>query len=187
MATVKTEEATPPQDLKQPPSTGRKRKYTNSNVKHEKENEDDKENNLNRDVKQDPEQEVDESASSAKKPKSARGRKPGASSAFTKEQDDYIVQLRQQGNNNKEVHRLFEKMFNTGRNEKSIENRYFAIKDSALLGRWEEGLLMQAIEEIENDMTGAIIKRFKELSNGKSVTKGYVMKKMKVRHTTTKE
>ncbi|KAK6524411.1 hypothetical protein TWF281_011319 [Arthrobotrys megalospora] len=114
-------------------------------------------------------------------PTNKRGRKSGTtgSSSFTKEQDAYIIQLRQEGKNNPEVHRLFEDKFATGSNPKRIENRYFAIKDEVLLNEWEDNLLLQAIEEIENDMSGAIIRRFKELSNGKSVTKGYVMKKMK--------
>ncbi|KAK6345847.1 hypothetical protein TWF730_010190 [Orbilia blumenaviensis] len=115
-----------------------------------------------------------------------RGRKPGASSSsFTKDQDTYITQLRQNGKNNTEVHRLFEEKFNTGRNAKSIENRWFTIKDEVLLSDWEDNLLLQAIKEIENDMSGAIIRRFKELSNGKTVTKGYVMKKMKGKRTTS--
>ncbi|EPS40072.1 hypothetical protein H072_6174 [Dactylellina haptotyla CBS 200.50] len=99
---------------------------------------------------------ADDVAPCAEKPK--RGRKPG---------------LRQQGNNNTEVHRLFEERFKTGSNPKRIENRYFAIKDRVLLNDWEERMLLQAIEEVEKDIAGVVIRRFKELSNGKTVTKAY--------------
>ncbi|EWC47875.1 hypothetical protein DRE_02757 [Drechslerella stenobrocha 248] len=123
----------------------------------------------------------------SKQPK--RGRPSGiraGNPGFTQEQDAYIIQLRQEGKDNTMVHSLFEERFRTGSNPKRIENRYFKIKDECLMSEWETGLLLQAIEEIENDMSGAVIKRFKELSNGKSVTKGYVIKQLKIRQTKTK-
>ncbi|KAK6338116.1 hypothetical protein TWF696_001587 [Orbilia brochopaga] len=128
---------------------------------------------------------ADEQIPTAAAKKQRRGRPPGNSS-FTKEQDAYIMQLRQEGKSTTLVHRLFEERFNTGSNPKRIKNRYFAIKDECLLNELEENILIQAIEEIETDMAGAIVKRFKELSNGKSVTKSYVMKKMKSRQTRSK-
>ncbi|KAF3904605.1 hypothetical protein ABW21_db0204228 [Orbilia brochopaga] len=123
---------------------------------------------------------------SAKKQRRGRPSGTGGTSSFTKEQDAYIIQLRQEGKNNTVVHKMFEERFQTGSNPKRIENRYFAIKDECLLNEWEEGILMEAIEEIETDIASAIVKRFKELSKGKSVTKGYVIKKMKSRQVKSK-
>ncbi|KAF3219639.1 hypothetical protein TWF106_007062 [Orbilia oligospora] len=109
---------------------------------------------------------------------SKRGRPAGVSSAFTPEQDAYLIHLRQKSSKGEDIWIKFEKKFHSGKNAKALENRWFAIKDSVLLSGDEDKLLMETIEEVIGDIAASIVEKFKGKS-GKKVTKAYVQKKMK--------
>lgn len=122
--------------------------------------------------------------SSAGAPK--RGRPPGGSTAFTAEQDAYLIHLRQNSSNAEEIWVAFERKFHTGKNQKALCNRWFGIKDSVLLSGDDDKLLMETIEEVMGDVAASIVEKFKAKS-GKKVTKGYVQKKMKEGKKAAKE
>ncbi|KAK6524407.1 hypothetical protein TWF281_011315 [Arthrobotrys megalospora] len=81
-----------------------------------------------------------------------RGRPSGGSTAFTAEQDAYLIHLRQNSSNAEEIWIAFEKKFHTGKNQKALCNRWFGIKDSVLLSGDDDKLLMETIEEVMGDV-----------------------------------
>ncbi|KAF3315876.1 hypothetical protein TWF173_003073 [Orbilia oligospora] len=109
---------------------------------------------------------------------SKRGRPAGVSSAFTPEQDAYLIHLRQKSSKADDIWVDFEKKFHSGKSSKDLKNRWFAIRDSVLLSGDEDKLLMETIEEVIGDIAASIVEKFKSKS-GKKVTKAYVQKKMK--------
>ncbi|KAF3148183.1 hypothetical protein TWF594_001377 [Orbilia oligospora] len=117
---------------------------------------------------------------------SKRGRPAGVSSAFTPEQDAYLIHLRQKSSKVDDIWVDFEKKFHSGKSSKDLKNRWFAIKDSVLLSGDEDKLLMETIEEVIGDIAASIVEKFKGKS-GKKVTKAYVQKKMKERKGKTKK
>ncbi|KAK6506515.1 hypothetical protein TWF506_011421 [Arthrobotrys conoides] len=121
---------------------------------------------------------IEKPTKKASTPPIKRGRPAGVSSAFTPEQDAYLIHLRQGCTKSEEIWHSFEMKFHTGKNAKALENRWFAIKDSVLLSGEEDKLLMETIEEVIGDIAASIVEKFKSRS-GKKVTKAYVQKKMK--------
>ncbi|EWC47872.1 hypothetical protein DRE_02754 [Drechslerella stenobrocha 248] len=106
-----------------------------------------------------------------------RGRQP-AGAAFTPAHDAYLVHLRQSSSSSHDIWLRFEEKFQTGRNEKALKNRWFAIKDAVMLTGEEEAALRQTIDEVLGDIAGTIVEGFKT-KTGKKVTKAYVQQKVK--------